>query len=138
MINEDAARQILDNWPGPPEGEHIRPQETSLEQQMNDRRRIQQLAMKDLDAALEMLPELEAGQPNPMLRTSLLSQLEYRGRSEQADQLLAGMLEAMPSLSRPCQTCRTLAKPRVTQVYSTGLRALDLKSWMNFFPPGPT
>ena len=103
MINEDAARQILDNWPGPPEGEHIRPQETSLEQQMNDRRRIQQLAMKDLDAALEMLPELEAGQPNPMLRTSLLSQLEYRGRSEQADQLLAEMLEAMPNVQDASQ-----------------------------------
>ena len=103
MINEDAARQILDNWPGPPEGESLRLQETSREQQMKDMRRISQLASTDLDAAFEMLSELEAGQPNPMLRMSLLYQLEFRGRSEEADQLFAQMLEAMPNVQDASQ-----------------------------------
>ena len=72
MIDENAARQILDNWPDPPEGESLRPQEKSRQQQMTDMSRIMQLALTDLDAALEMLPELEAGQPNPTLRSSPL------------------------------------------------------------------
>ena len=98
LIDEATARQILDNWPDPPEGEGPAPRRPSPARQMNDMRRMQQLAMNDLDAALEMLSDLEGGRPNPGVRSSLLYQLESRGRNGQADQLFAEMLEAMPTV----------------------------------------
>ena len=97
-LDVDAAKAALENWPAAPEGKEEQDMVSYWEQRRREYRSFEELAGKDVDAAIELLSDLEAGLMNPMMRTQLMHELANRGRFEEANGLLDGMLNDISDL----------------------------------------
>ncbi len=97
-LDVDAAREVLKNWPAAPDGHEELDLESYQRQRTWEYQGFRELADRDVGAALDLLPELEAGLIDPNLRTRLMHDLANRGRFEDATGLLDGMLNNISDL----------------------------------------
>ena len=97
-LDVDAARDVFRNWPAAPEGQEELDLESYQRQRTWEHRGFRELAKRDVGAALDLLPELEAGLIDPNLRTRLMHDLANRGRFDDANGLLDGMLNSISDL----------------------------------------
>ncbi len=109
LLYPDASFPSSENWPEPPEAGTGSPQGRAAHQPLERSRRIgrerlHRMAYQDLDEALELLAELEQGEPQADLRARVMWGLAQQGRLQEANRMLDEVLERarfLPPAERP-------------------------------------